>query len=220
MEAKNVKYSDRIREFFKSKFSLIHLYSDCNERGYHLHKYEKDGLVRYFPKEKLKYRGYKWTKDFVYVNRDDEELVDFELRKGLIKISDNIDYLTSERENNNDFVQYEYSYTKNEVTYTYQNNGKSSSPTPHFSTRTVYDWAEKPDEDCDLTGYARTGHHMYVACKVERNNRGKLVLVKSPEVENLLDIKDEYPYIQEDHTVIKYEEYKMENEKEVEGPKK
>ena len=55
MDIKNVTFGEKIREFLKSKFKLVHLFSDCNERSYHLHKYVKDGLVRYFPKEKLNY---------------------------------------------------------------------------------------------------------------------------------------------------------------------
>ena len=212
MDIKNVTFGEKIREFLKSKFKLVHLFSDCNERSYHLHKYVKDGLVRYFPKEKLNYRGYKWTDEYVFVSRDEEELVNFEQRKGLIKIDDNIDYLNVERESKEDFVEYEYEYTETWTTMNPVTIGKTTTYYPVFHEETREDWTDNPNHS-DLTGLARTGHHMYVAYKVERNERGKLTLVESPQVENLMDIKDEYPYIKEDHIVIDYTKFKLEEEK-------
>ena len=211
MDIKNVTFGEKIKEFLKTKFKLVHLYSDCNDRSYHLHKYVKDGLVRYFPKEKLNYRGYKWTDEYVYVSRDEEELVNFEQRKELIKINDNIEYLNAERESKKDFVEYQYEYTETWTTMQPVQIGKTTSYYPVIHEETEYDWTSNPKHS-GLTGLARTGHHVYVAYKVERNKRGKLTLVESPEVENLIDIKDEYPYITEDHIVINYTKFKLEEE--------
>ena len=78
---------------------------------------------------------------------------------------------------------------------------------------TEYDWTSDP-EDEDLTGETRICHHMFYAYKIVRATDGHLYTKKSPLVDNLLEIRDEYPYITEDFIEkVYYEDTKTDKNK-------
>ena len=175
--------------------------SDCEIKGFHLHKYEKEGIIRYLPREELSYQGYNWTDNIVYVNEGEEDLYKFEQKKKLLKIKDNEDYLQSVVDSNHDFIEYRYAYTYLMPIVHTMRSGKSTITYTTLIPMTHYSWTTDPNHS-RLTGETRVCHHVYTAYKVEKNEKGKYVLVESPQVDDILTLKNEYPYFKEKFTTI------------------
>ena len=170
--------------------------SDCNINEYHLHKYQKGCITRYIADEHMNKNGYKWTNEIKYVDEEDKELYEFEKKNNLIRIDDNIEYLNEENKKNKDYIEYEYRYTS------YTPVGKT------VVARTRYNWTTDAN-DSRLTGKKRLCHYLYKGYKIERNDNGKYVLVESDYVDDILSIKDEYPYFKKNYFTI--EERELEN---------
>ena len=71
---------------------------------------------------------------------------------------------------------------------------------------TETEWTSDPTDidDGELTGNMRDCHHMYYGYRVTRNKNGKLRLERSPLVDDILTIKNEYPYIKEKFVDVVY----------------
>lgn len=179
--------------------------SDCNIEGFHLHKYQKNGIVRYINDEHLHKNGFEWTDEVRYVYENDKELYDFEKDNQLIRISENLDYIKEEERKNQDYIEYRYKYTS------YVRVGKITVPV------TRYSWTTNPNHS-RLTGEERLCHYLYKGYKVTRNEEGKYVLVESDYVDDILAIKGEYPYIKESFykVVVKERETNLDYEDKVE----
>lgn len=169
--------------------------SDCQIEGFHLHKYEKSGMIRYLPRENLSFQGYDWTNDVRFVRENDQEVVNFYEKKKLLRIKDNIDFIKKQQRTLHDYREYEYEYVHFILV------GKVL--VPRFDT----DWTSKPTNE-DLTGETRICHHMFYGYKIVKEN-GILHLEKSPLVDDLLEIKDEYPYFKEKYIEKVYFEDKQ-----------
>lgn len=166
--------------------------SDCDMKEYHLHKYEKDGFIRYIDDEHLNNSGYNWTDEIVYVKESDRELYEFEKKKDLFKIDDNKDVLINTVSNMDDYVEYEYSYLvphhmrSGKVSYTYYT--------------TSHAWTTD-SEHGSLTGDVRLCRYTYTGYKINLNDKGKYELVAGDTYENLENVilnSDEYPYMKVD----------------------
>ena len=65
---------------------------------------------------------------------------------------------------------------------------------------TETEWTSEPselDEDEELTGRTRDCQHMYYGYRVVKTQNGNFRLEKSELVNDILSIKDRYPYIKE-----------------------
>lgn len=82
--------------------------SDCDMVEYHLHKYEKEGFVRYIDDEHLNVDGFNWTDEMVYVSESDRDLYKLEKREHLMKIDDNKNTLLEYAGQLDDYLEYEY----------------------------------------------------------------------------------------------------------------
>lgn len=159
--------------------------SDCQIFGFHLHKYKKGGLVRIIPCEKLSYQGYDWTSEVVYPGiNTTRRLVQFITKNKLLRIDDNIEEIRRKRASLHDYKEYEYEDTN------LMPVGKAIIPMP------TTEWTDNPNGE-DLTGNERICHHMYFGYRIFKNSDGTYSLDKSPLVDDLLSIKDEYPYFKE-----------------------
>ena len=217
MKIKNIKIFDKANSKLKRRCEIFFPHSECDRKDYHLHKYvSDDGLVVYLPIEQLRYHGFNWTEEIREVSRDEIEIAEFEFKYGLIRIADNLDYLKNVKKNTWPYYEYRYTYTTNEITnirgipiempsaewgWTKYKNSSSYGPKRHF------------------TGEYRLVYHAYVAYKIDidedskkKPNYTKKAIVRSSEVGNLMDIKDEYPYIMEDYLLTKYEYLEMPKE--------
>lgn len=175
--------------------------ADCNIKPNHAHLYQsKTGYVRYIDKEYLKYEGYERHDDYVIIEGY-EDLYKFLNKKDLLSISDNLDLIKQTQDSNHDYTEYRYKYTYMQPIAHTRKVGKTTTTYFTYIPSTRYSWTSDPNHS-RLTGETRVCHHMYVAYKIEKNEKGKYVLVESPKVDDLTAIMDEYPYIKKKYTVI------------------
>ena len=78
-----------------TSISLVgcHSSKDCEIEGYHLHRYEKSGLVRYLGCDFSNFQGYEKTDQVWYPLEEDSYLHFLEMRNNLLKIEDNELYI-------------------------------------------------------------------------------------------------------------------------------
>lgn len=82
--------------------------SDCKIREYHLHRYEKSGLVKYLGCEYSNLYGYEKTDEVWYPKKEDSYFHFLEMRNNLLKIEDNELYLNDVERSNQDLAEQYY----------------------------------------------------------------------------------------------------------------
>lgn len=155
---------------------------NCNVKEFHLHKYvSEEGFVTYKEGELLENEGMFWTVETVTPN---EELL-MMCKYDLLKIDDNVEALENATKNDFPYTEYEYKVTH----YLPVKAGKVCTMIPSTS------WYFTTDtNECNLTGNVRDVDYKYIGYRIGKTKDGKRALVKSKLVDNLLDIKDRYPY--------------------------
>lgn len=170
--------------------------SNCDVKEYHLHRYEKEGVVRYIDSEKLTFEGYNWTDVIEYTDKEDKKLHEFETKKDLLRIEDNVDYIKEQQEKHEDYIEYRYAYTYLLPIPHIISTGKSTITFFTYIPTTHYSWTADPNHP-RLTGEERLCHYVYNGYKIEKDEHGKYVLIPSEDVEDVLTVKDEFPYMKE-----------------------
>lgn len=172
--------------------------ADCDVVEEHAHLYtNEEGFNRYIISEYMNVDGYLHQDEYIKLDEDEFDFYSFISKKDLISIKDNIHVILAIQNNNQDYLEYEYTYKKR-VT---RNNGKTSYRTWRRKT----DWTANPDnveneiygtwKDLSFTGDTRLVHYVYQTYKIELNEKGKYVLVEGPVVDDVRECLDEYPYI-------------------------
>ena len=175
--------------------------ADCNVTGNHVHLYKNEkGYVRYIDKEYLSYEGYSRYEEYKYIEGQ-EDLYKFLDKKDLMRIDDNIDLLLAVQNTNKDYTEYRYKYTYMQPIPHVISNGKTTSVFYTYIAQTRYSWTSDPNHS-RLTGETRLCHHVYVAYKIEKDEKGKYVLIPSPQVDDITTVMDEYPYINKKYCKI------------------
>lgn len=168
--------------------------ADCNISSSHAHLYQNEqGYIRYIDKEYLSYEGYDRKDEYISIE-DEEDLYKFLDKKDLMKISDNLSIISSIQEQNVDYIEYRYRYTFMQPIPHTRKIGKTTTTYFTYIPMTRYSWTSNPNHS-RLTGEERICHHVYVAYKVEKNEKGKYVLIPSDPVDDITTVMDEYPYI-------------------------
>ena len=168
--------------------------AECNVGGSHAHLYKNDeGYIRYIDKEYLSYDGYLRNEEYIDIEGQ-EDLYKFLRKKELMRIDDNLDLILATQESQEDYIEYRYRYTHMQPIPHFRRIGKMSSIYYTFIPQTRHSWTTDPNHP-RLTGETRVCHHVYVAYKVEMDEKGKYVLIPSPDVEDLTTVMDEYPYV-------------------------
>jgi hypothetical protein len=193
------KFSDRVKYKIDCAVKACKN-SGCTFQGFHLHKYTKGDLTRFMISEKLRKDGYDWTPEVVRLDEKDIEGAEFIQKKRLLAISYNEEYLKKLMARNQDRVEYEYEYEDDEW-----NGG-------YFETVTDYDWTSDINQD-GITGRRRLCHRVYQAYKVVEDEDGEYELVGSPLVDDIMTVKDEYPYFREDDNFMTYRDLRNINVK-------
>ena len=176
--------------------------AECNVSSYHLHRYENPkGYVRYIDQEWMDYEGYERQEEYIEVDENQKALQRYLDDRNLLKIEDNINTIQEQQKNNKDFIEYRYSYTYlmpiphitrvGKVTTTYF----TYMPTRHYS------WTTDPNHS-RLTGEQRLCHYVYTSYKIEKDEYGKYVLIPAPEGSDIIESRNEYPYIKENYYTI------------------
>ena len=198
--------------------------AECNVDSNHAHMYKNDsGYVRYIEDERLRYDGYDRNNNYISIEGK-EDLYDFLTKKDLMRIDDNLEVIKKAQEKQIEYIEYRYKYTYMQpIPYT-KKVGNISTTQFHYIPVTRYSWTNDPNHS-RLTGETRTCHYTYVAYKVEKNEKGKYVLIPSEHVDDLTTVMDKYPYIkQNDSTIVTvngkkadYEDGKQEDMSEVDN---
>ena len=184
--------------------------SECEIPSRHVHRYTKQvtseiSLEEYIDSEKLEHHGFNWNPDYIEINKHDEELYKVLNNKLLFSGVNNWDYLYNTMVNNNeDYLMFYYEYYTTEIYSTTDANGNIST-----YTQTVrHDgWHSNP-HDSDNTGDVRLYHHQFFGYRVISIN-GNYVLEKSPLVDDIRDVIEEYPYFSQDCVEEVYASYKF-----------
>lgn len=183
--------------------------SECNIPASHVHKYTKQvtddiTIERYMENEHLGYAGYNWTEEYIEINKVDEEIYKLLNKYSLFEGVNNWDYLYNRMANNHDYLMFYYEYYTTETYTTTDSDGKTTT-----HTRTVHHdgWHSNPN-DSDNTGKTRLYHHRYYGYRIIFEN-GKFKVEKSPEVDDIREIINEYPYFSEDCDTVVYETFKF-----------
>ena len=175
--------------------------AECNITGKHAHLYKNEkGYVRYIDKEYLTYEGYDRCEEYVSIEGE-EDLYKFLDKKDLMKIEDNLDLILATQEAQVDYTEYRYRYTYMQPIPHTMRVGKTTTTYFTYIPHTRYSWTSDPNNS-RLTGQTRLCHHVYVAYKVEKDEKGKYVLIPSPDVEDLSTVMDEYPYVKKTYYKI------------------
>lgn len=201
------------RRIISSALLLSLLLSGCGEKRecdiptQHIHRYVKDitddiSIERYIESEYLNNGGYQQTDDYIEITEVDEQFYDLLNRNSLFEGDVNWDYLYYQMANHHDYLRFFYEYDTIETRIVTDSDGKE-----RVETYTVHHdgWTSNP-YDSNNTGKTRLFHHRYFGFRIIRKN-GKFVLEKSPEVDDIRDVLDEYPYVGEDSVATVYEQF-------------
>lgn len=179
--------------------------SKCELPSRHVHKYtmnsSKGSIVNYIDSENINYGKYNWNKDYIEITKDDEKF--YRTKGELFEGADNWTYLYNTMAANNfDYLEFYYHYT---TTSTYTSTDSKGHTTTHTQTHHHSGWSEDPTHR-GVNGDVRVNHHRFYGYKIIYKN-GEYVKEKSPIVDDIRDIIDEYPYFSEDCVEIVYKEY-------------
>ena len=175
--------------------------SDCSVGDDHVHLYTKGGYKRYIESEYLTCDGFSWNEEYKYLNRKDIELQKFLDKKNLFCIDLNEEVIKSVLEQREDYFEYEYKYDSWESKTTY------NPVTEENETKMVQVEKKAWTTDANhfrLTGRVRLCHPVYQAYRVEKNEKGKYICIKSSLVDDVLAISSEYPYINRNYCQTAY----------------
>lgn len=183
--------------------------SQCEIPTQHVHKYVKEvtdeiDIEKYLESEYLSMSGYNRLDDYIEITKPDEAFYKLLAQNQLFAGEVNWDYLFYQMANHHDFLKFYYEYDTVETRIVTDSDGKE-----HVETYTVHHdgWTENP-YDSNNTGKTRLFHHKYFGYRVVLKN-GKFTLEKSPLVDDIREVIDEYPYFDESCYTTVYEQFKF-----------
>lgn len=201
------------RRLISSALLLSILLSGCGEKSNceiptkHVHKYVKEitediDIERYIESEYLSNGGYKQTDEHIEITKDDEEFYQLLNRDGLFKGEVNWDFLYYQMANHHDYLKFYYEYDTVETRIVTDSEGNETVETyiEHHDG-----WTDNP-YDSDNTGKTRLFHHKYYGYRIIKKN-GRFTLDRSPYVDDIREIIDDYPYIGENSITTVFEDF-------------
>ena len=172
--------------------------ADCSIPTFHAHKYvSQEGFVRYLPEEWEEYEGYQRQEEHKELRESQRDLYRYFDQKDLLRIDDNIEQIKAAEERNQPFIEYRYSYIYLSPVPIIIPTGKTTIVTFTFIPVRHYSWTNDPNH-ANLTGEKRYCTYSYTSYKIEIDEHGNRVLIPCLEHANIIDYKDEYPYIKKD----------------------
>lgn len=160
----------------------------CDVKEDHAHYYVSDeDFGRYIVSEKSSVSGLDRSDNYILVNKEEAELLDFVNKNGLFKIDENREAINNLVKNNKDYVEYRYEY--------FYLLPILIGKVVNYIPMTGHSWTTDTNED--LTGEERTCHYVYYGYKVIKNEKGTYELIKSYPVDDLSELPRGYDYIKE-----------------------
>ena len=181
--------------------------AECDVKEDHAHLYiSENNFSRYLEKEYLEYEGYTRTEDYIVIDSEDSKLIKFEDKHDLLKIDENMQAIENLEESNHDFIEYRYAYTYMMPIPHYTRVGKMTTMYYTYIPTTHYSWTSDPNHS-RLTGEQRRCHHVYQACNVMVDEKGKYVIIPSEYVDSISELNGEYTYIKKGFCKVVDAEY-------------
>jgi len=168
----------------------------CKISGKHVHLYQKivDGhpINSYILGEKKNVDGYRITNRFMRSDRFYNEILKILNKNDLFRCEQNLDYLYYQNTNKISYLEYEYNYVDFDIKFELDEEGYLI---PLVATVVHKGWHENGD-DKNNTGKVRECKKKFFGYKIVMK-KNKPVLVKSPLVDNIKVLFNEYPYFSE-----------------------
>lgn len=170
----------------------------CDIPEMHAHNYVSSTMLdKYVVSEREQIGDWIRTDDYILVDKQNADIINFANKNNLYKISDNQNKIDSIVASKSDYVEYRYSYVEIEEVVL-MNADNSHSVTYLYNDRNSW----TPDSSrSHLTGEVRNVHHMYYGCKIVVNEKGKYEIIKSDLVEDLSELSSDYDYVSSDFCV-------------------
>ena len=169
---------------------------DCDIEGTHAHYYvNEEDLGRYIISEKSSVSGLDRLDNYVYIDQENIELLEFVNKNDLFRIEDNKEYISNITETQEDYKEYRYSYYYLIPIPVIHSTGKTTFTTYYYIPKAVHSWTSNPDKN-NLTGEERICHYVYYGYKIIQKD-GNYELEKSNPVDNLNELPEGYDYIKE-----------------------
>ena len=168
--------------------------AECEVDGDHAHLYtSEEGYRAWYNEEYLEYGGYNRNDEYISLDDEEVKLNKFLAKKDLIRLDENLDTILSKTEDNQDYVEYRYSYKKRVL----RPIGKSLM----YMTVTRYSWTSDPNHS-GLTGETRNCHYVYQGCNVYKDEHGDYVVIPSEEVDDVKDLIGKYEYVRKEYSKV------------------
>jgi hypothetical protein len=177
----------------------------------HVHLYTKEinddiTISKYKDSEQpVDFNNFHWNEEYIEINKIDEEFYRELSNNGLFNGIDNFDYLYYEMSNNEDYLEYNYTYTTTETYYTYDDKG---NPIPHTKTVEHDDGWTKNKMHSDKTGKVRLCHYMYYSYRLIYKD-GRVTVTRCPYEDDIRQHLKDYPYVSLDNSTIEKKTYKF-----------
>ena len=174
---------------------------DCNIADLHAHVYTNEAaFTRHVVSEREHIGDFFRTDDYIVIDQNMKDLIEFENDEGLYKIEENIETIQGIASVKEDYTEYRYSYiTMVSVPHVVKSGTSTIVTYTHVPVK-KYSWTTDANHN-RLTGEERTVHHMYKGCMVIKNAKGDYEIVESEIVDNITDLPKEYEYVTEDFCV-------------------
>lgn len=181
--------------------------AECDIKEDHAHLYiNEDNFSRYLEKEYLEYEGYQRMDDYIVIDKEEKDLLKFLDKKDLLRIDDNMEAIENLERENHDYIEYRYAYTYLMPIPHYVRTGKTTTMYYTYIPTTHYSWTTNPNHS-RLTGEQRRCHHVYQACNVVVDEKGKFVIVPSDYVDSIEELNGEYTYVKKNFCKVIDAEY-------------
>ncbi len=185
--------------------------SKCPIKDPHLHLYKAKtpyGTVEtYMASENITNGKYNWQENTLIVNKPTD--IDFYTAKGeLFDGHENWDYLFNFMKSHQDYMRYHYIRKSKSLNTTYDHlSGKYAMVT---AENLVGDWTTNPNTK-GLDGTIQICHYRYYGYKIELKD-GKYEKIRSPLVDDIREIIDEYPYFETEPFQVVTKDYNLIND--------
>ena len=178
----------------------VHLYTKSISRGVTTQKYLEDEHLYLFS-------GYNWNEELIEITEEDYEFYQTLNTYTLLKAKDNWDYLYYLMSNHPDYFLFHSQSKTIETSVDTDSDG-------HVKTKTKFataeGWNTNP-EDSHNTGEVRLYHTKYYAYRI-LYVAGNYKLDKSPLVDDIREVLEDYPYVSEDCFEEVYETFQFSKE--------
>lgn len=168
---------------------------DCNIDQLHAHNYvSSEKFDKYMVSEREYKKSWDRTDEYIIIDGETKELIDFENKEGLYRISHNKDEIKEIISEHCDYKEYRYKYTYMQAIPHTRKIGNSTSVYFTYIPQTGHSWTVDPNHS-RLTGEERVVHYVYYGYKVVKDEKGKYIVIKSEMVDDINDLPEDFVYI-------------------------